>query len=155
MFITRHQNASGNIPSQPKVIFRFKRMYSCTPGPVKESPCTSDLTYFRQAFSVAQIEQKSPPSKRTTRPSVQLKESTHDHGVSSSGFIAKAGLAIGKKSTFFSSTDTYRKWTVSDFCQKFLQKKHALYTCAPIQYTLLSRYINGSVCKASARPPRE
>ena len=42
------------------------------------------------------------------------------------------------------------------FTQKeFLPKKHPLYTYAPIQYTLLDRYIDVSVCKASAHPPRE
>ena len=32
---------------------------------------------------------------------------------------------------------------------------HPSHTCAPIQYTLLGRYINESVCKAPALPPGE
>ena len=104
-------------------------MYSYTPGPVKESPCTSDLTYSRQALSVAYIEQKSPSSKRTTKQSVQFKKSAHDHGISPSGFIAKADLAISKKSTFFFNTDTSQTdsiWLIHS--KEFLQKRKSHYT---------------------------
>lgn len=41
------------------------------------------------------------------------------------------------------------------FQVKSPQWKHSLYTCAPIQDTPLDRYINGSVCKAPAHPPRK
>ena len=62
---------SGWVQSQLEVTFLFKRMYSCSSGPAKESPCISDLTYSRQALPVAFNEQKSPSSKKTTKQPAQ------------------------------------------------------------------------------------
>ncbi len=146
---------SGLVQSQLEATFLFNRMYSCSSGPVKESPYISDLTYSRQALSVAFNEQKSPSSKKTTKQPARsermLMVTAYPQVVIGKGrFSHRQEVHILLQRRPRSQMNS--AWL---FQVKFPQRKHSLYTYAPIQYSLLDRYINGSVCKASAHPPRE
>ena len=75
--------------------------------------CWTEITAFKEDYQAISTTQK---------------ERVHDRGVSPSGFIAKSGLAIGNKSTFFSSTNTCHKWTVSDLPKRSFYQRNTHYT---------------------------
>ena len=100
-------------------------------------------------------EQKSPSSKRTTK---QPARSQRKHAVAAYPQVVSCIDRFGHQQEIhilLQHRHKSQKNSVWSIQIESLQESHPFYTYAPIQYTLLDRYINGSVCKAPTHPPGE
>ena len=156
MFITRLKNAFQDCFDHSPRLLSYSKERTRAPQGQRKNHLVSRISHIPDKLSLLRSTNRNHRLQRgLPRSQHNLKENTWPRRIPR-WLIAEAGLAIGKRSTSFSSTDTGHKWTVPEYSKwNLLEKKHSLYTCAPIQYTPLDRYINGSVCKAPAHPPRE
>lgn len=88
-------------------IFKNENVLTCL-EPVKESPCTSDLTYFRQDLPVGY---EATEITAFSGDYQQPVPSERKHTVAAYPRVINCmtGLAIGKKSTLFSRMNTHHK----------------------------------------------
>ena len=132
----------------------IKKLYSRYSESVKESPCTSDLTYFRHALFV--IFNKNHSLQREL-PSNQRQSRRESHSVMAYPQVINCNSRSSYQQEIHilpQHEHMFHKNRVQ-IQQMLSLQRHPSHTYAPIQYTLLDRYIDGSVCKAPAHPPWE